>query len=83
MPIFARGGRGLSRSVTAGAGRGRFVRPWTRLPSWCSGQGRRCAEMRALVDICGICSVNDRRGHLGARHHQRRLHQRPSNPLSP
>lgn len=32
---------------------------------------------------CGICSVKDRRGQPGSRHHQRRLCRRNSSPLSP
>jgi hypothetical protein len=39
--------------------------------------------IRARAGICGICSVNDLRGQPLSRHHQRRLCQRNSSPLSP
>lgn len=74
-------------SITVGQDRRRSRAAWMTVEA--ASRMRRPAAprsrmvIRAPAGICGICSVKDRRGQPGSRHHQRRLCQRNSSPLSP
>lgn len=82
-------GRAVERVLECGTPVGGANRgpPWmtvepasrTRRPD----EARSRLVVRAPAGICSIGSVNDRRGQAVSRHHQRRLCQTNSDPLSP